>query len=158
MASPVIEWRASTTPFAVISSQAFTGSGFGGAIQVGTSSAVITVRVYNNFAAAGSIVDATNCTLAVYDDTIHQGQATTTPTTGHYVNVKVTDYNGVTTGADTLYFPIGGLTKHAVPVNSGTIAGAVANYITVNIQIVVPTSATQGSVSQGIWLEYSSTS
>jgi len=157
MATPVIEWRNSTNPFAVITSVALAGTGLSGAIPVGTSSNVATVRVYNNFAAAGSIADATSCILAVYDDTSHQGVAINSPTTGLYIQVEVTDYNGVTTGADTNYFALGGQTKHAIPTNSGTIAGAAANYCTVNIKAVVPANAVQGAVSWGLWLEYSST-
>jgi hypothetical protein len=158
MASPpVIEWRQVAGPNAVITSQAFSGTGFSGAIPAGTTSTSVQVRVYNNFANAATIADATNAVISCYDDTIHQGAATFVPTTGKYVQVEVIDYNGTTTGQDTVYFAIGGITKHAVPVNSGTLAGAAANYITVNIQIVVPANATQGAVSQGIWLEYSST-
>ena len=158
MASPVVEWRASTTPFATISTQAFTGAGFGGAIPVGTTSSPVTVRVYNNFAAAGSIADALNCVLAAYDDVVHQGTGINPSTVGLYTQVEVNDYNGVTTGADTSFFAIGGSTKHAIPTNGGTISGTGANYCTVNIQISVPATATQGSVSQGLWIEYSSTS
>lgn len=158
MASPpVIEWRQVTSPNSVISSQAFSGSGYSGAIPAGTNSNVVQMRVYNNFSNAASIADATNAVLACYDDTVHQGLAQTTPTTSKYVQVEVVDYNGGTTGQDTTYYPIGGSTKHAVPVNSGTIGGASPNYVTVNIQIAVPSNATQGSVSQGLWLEYNST-
>lgn len=157
MASPpTIEWRASTTPFGTLSSLAFTGSGFSGAIPAGTTSGVQTVRIYNNFAAAASIADATSCVIAVYDDTVHQGSATTAATTGLYVNTKVLDYNGTTTGADGSYVAVGGSAKHTIPVNGAVLGGAVANYVTVSFEIVVPSTATQGSVSQGIWLEYNS--
>lgn len=154
--APVIEWRATTTPFATIASLAFTGSGFSGAIPAGTNSNSQQVRIYNNFAAAASIADATNAVIAVYDDTVHQGSATSVPTTSKYVQVEVNDYNGVTTGQDSTFFPIGGSIKHAIPVNGGTLGGAVPNYVTVTIQIAVPSSATQGAVSQGIWVEYNS--
>lgn len=158
MASPpVIEWRASTTPFAVVSSLAFVGTGFGGAIPSGTTSTSQQIRIYNNFTNAASIADATNCTLAVYDDTVHQGLATSTPTTAKYVQVEVNDYNGTTTGQDTVFFPIGGSVKHLIPVNGGTIGGSATNYVTVTIQIAIPSSATQGAIAQGIWVEYNST-
>lgn len=125
---------------------------------MGTNSTPVTVRVYNNFLAAGSIADALSCVLACYDDVIHQGTAVNTPTTGLYVQVEVLDYNGSVTGADSTYYAIGGATKHAIPTNSGTISGSGANYIEVSIQIAIPATATQGSVSQGLWIEYSSTS
>lgn len=155
---PTIEWRASLTPFAVITSQAFSGSGFSGAVPAGTTSGALTVRIYNNFLAVASIADATNCVLAVYDDVVHQGTAVTTPAVALYVQAKVLDYNGVTTGADSAYVGLGGSTKHAVPVNGGVLAGSgsATNYVTVSLQIVVPSTATQGSISQGIWLEYNS--
>jgi len=157
MASPpVAEWRAGTTPFGVLSSLAFTGSGFNGAVPSGTNSNPQTVRIYNNFAAAANIADATNAVIAVYDDTVHQGSATSVPTTGLYVQVKVLDYSGNTTNADSAFFGVGGGTKHAIPVNNGTIGGAVSNYVTVTIQIAIPSNATQGAVSQGIWVEYNS--
>jgi hypothetical protein len=155
--SPVVEWRNPTTPFAVVTTQAMTGTGFGGAIPVGANSSQVTLRLYNNFAGAASIADAVACVLAVYDDTIHQGQATSTATTGLYVQVQCTDYNGSTTGADTQFYAIGGSIKHLIPVNSGTIGGATANYVTVVIQIAAPSTAMQGFVSQGLWLEYTST-
>jgi hypothetical protein len=158
MASPpIIEWRTVAGPNNTISSLAFVGTGYNSAIPAGTTSTSQQVRVYNNFANAASIADATNCTLAVYDDTVHQGLASTTPTTAKYVQVEVNDYNGVTTGQDTSFFPIGGATKHLIPVNSGTIGGSAANYVTVTIQIVIPSNATQGAISQGIWMEYNST-
>jgi hypothetical protein len=114
------------------------------------------VRIYNNFSNAASIADATNAVIAVYDDTVHQGAATAVPTTSKYVQVEVNDYNGTTTGQDSTFFPIGGSIKHAIPVNSGTIGGASPNYVSVTIQIAVPSGATQGAVSQGIWCEYNS--
>ena len=155
--SPVVEFRSNVTPFAVITSQAMSGSGFSGAIPAGTTSTAATIRIYNNFAAAAGIADATGCVLACYDDTTHQGVGVTTPTTGLYIQVQVTNYNGVTTGADTQFFGIGGQTKHPIPVNSGTISGTGANYVTINVQVVVPSNATQGAVSQGLWIEYSAT-
>lgn len=155
--APVIEWRQVASPNNTIASQAFSGTGFSGAIPAGTNSSSVQVRVYNNFANAASIADATNAVIACYDDTVHQGLATSVPTTGKYAQVQVVDYNGTTTNQDTVYFAIGGLTKHAVPVNNGTLGGASPNYITVNIQIAVPSNATQGAISQGLWLEYNST-
>ncbi|MFL5623978.1 MAG: hypothetical protein ACJ788_00090 [Ktedonobacteraceae bacterium] len=159
MASPVVEFRNPTTPFAVITSIGLTGTGFGGAIPVGSASSVFNFRIYNNFAAAGSIGDALMCALASYDDATHQGQGTTSAVIGRYLQVNITDYNGSTSGGDgSTYFPVGGQVKHTVPVNSATLAGAASNYITVNVKAVVPPNATQGSFNQGLWLEYSSTS
>ena len=155
--SPVIEWRTAAAPNADLTSLALTGSGYNGAVPLGTASAATTVRLYNNFAAASGVADATNCVLAVYDDAVHQGTAITPPSTGLYVQVDVLDYNGATLGADTSYYALGGQVKHAVPVNSGTIAGSGSNYVTLSLQVVIPTGATQGSVSQGIWLEYNAT-
>src|SRR4029077_5136010 len=156
--SPVIEWRSSVTPFGVVSTQALAGGGFGGAIPVGSTSNVVTMRLYNNFAAASSIADALSCVLALYDDVIHQGTAVSTPAVSQYIQVQVLDYNGGTTGGDTNYYGIGGQTKHPIPVNGGTLGGAVANYCTINIRAVLPSTSTQGSVSLGLWVEYSSTS
>lgn len=154
--SPVIEWRSPITPTTVISSLPLTGTGSNGAIVVGSSSNIITVRIYNNFAAAATIADATSCVLACYDDTIHQGTAVLVPSINMYLAVQVTDYNGITTSSDLAFFPIGGTTKHRIPVNSAILGGAVANYVTVNIQATIPQNATQGTVLQGVWLEYSS--
>lgn len=156
--SPVIEWRAATTPFATLSSIALTGTGFGGAVPVGTSSGVVTVRVYNNFLVAAGIADALNCVVAVYDDPTHQGIAINPSTTGLYTQVQVLNYNNTGLGADTAYFRVGGTTKHAIPTNGGTISGNGSNYVTLNIKVAVPPKAIQGAVSQGIWIEYSSTS
>jgi hypothetical protein len=155
--SPVVEWRQVASPNSAVSSQAFSGTGYNGAIPAGTSSGVVQVRIYNNFANAASIADATNTVIACYDDTIHQGLAQTIPTTNKYVQVQVVDYNGTTTGQDAGYYGVGGSIKHAIPVNGGTIGGASANYVTVNIQIAAPSNATQGAISQGLWLEYNST-
>ncbi len=156
--SPTVEWRASTPSYTVQTAIAPTGSGYGGAIPLGTSSNVITLRLYNNFQGGGGIADAVSCVLACYDDTLHQGQATTLPVTNAYLAVSVADYNGTTTGSDGgTYYAIGGSVKHPVPVNSGTIGGATTNYVTINIKIVVPSSATQGAVTQGLWVEYTAT-
>jgi hypothetical protein len=156
VASPVIEWRIVAGPNTVITSQAMTGSGFSGAIPISTSSSVTQVRIYNNYLAAAGIADATNCILATYDDVTHQGTAITGPTLGDYLAVQVIDYNGVATGADTLYYPIGGATKHLVPVNTAILSGTGANYFTINLQLVIPMTGTQGALSQGLWLEFSS--
>lgn len=156
--SPVVEWRQVASPNSVVSTFPLSGSAFSGAIPVGTSSNVFTLRVYNNFAVASSIADALSCVLAVYDDTIHEGQTVAVATSAKYVNVQVTDYNGISTGADSAYYAIGGATKHPLPVNGGTLGGATANYATINVKVVIPTTATQGSISQGLWIEYSSTS
>ena len=156
-ASPVVEWRSNVSAFPVITSMALTGTGSGGAIPVGTTSSTVTARLYNNFAAAGGIADALNCVLAVYDDTVHDGLALTAATLGQYVQVEVTLYNGSGTGADSVFYAIGGSVKHPIPTNSGTISGTGANYVTIVIQYVVPSTATQGAVSQGLWVEYSST-
>ncbi len=103
------------------------------------------------------VADATNCVLTTYDDAVHQGLATTVPTTSKYVQVQVLDYNGGATHADSVFFAIGGSSKHAIPVNSGTLSGTGSNYVTLNVKVVIPASATQGSVGQGLWIEYSST-
>lgn len=155
--SPVIEWRAVASPNGTVSSLTFLGNGFNGAIPAGTSSSQVTIRLYNNFANAASVADALNCVLAIYDDTVHQGLAQNGPTTSQYVQVQCVDYNGNTGGADTQFFAIGSSVKHSIPMNSGTISGSTPNYVTIILQIVVPSTATQGSVSQGLWIEYSST-
>lgn len=155
--SPIVEWRAATTPFAPVSSLALTGVGYSGAIPAGTASSVVTLRIYNNFGAVGSVVDALNCVLASYDDTLHQGVGTSAPVVGHYLTVQVMTYNASTTGADSVPYGVGGGTKHLVPVNGGTISGTGANYLTVQVQGTIPALATQGAVSQGLWLEYSAT-
>lgn len=155
--SPVIEWRTVASPNGIVTGIAFTGSGYNGAIPVGTASSMVTVRIYNNFTATAGVADATNCVLSCYDDTVHNGIAVQKATTALYMQVQVADYNGVTTNADSSFYAIGGQTKHAIPTNNGVIAGASANYLTINLQVVVPTGATQGSVSQGVWLEYNST-
>ena len=155
--SPVLEWRNVGSPNAVITSLAMTGTGFAGAIPIGTTSNTVVARIYNNFSAAASIADATNCIIASYDDTTHQGTAIAPATTGLYLSVEVNDYNGTTTGADTLFYAIGGSTKHSIPVNSGLLSGTGANYCTVTFQLSVPANAAQGAVSQGVWLEFSST-
>lgn len=157
VASPVIEWRIVAGPNTVITSLALTGSGYSGAIPLGTSSSVFTVRLYNNYLVAAGIADATNCILASYDDVTHQGTAITGPTLNDYLTVSVADYNGSTTGADTLYYPIGGNTKHLVPVNNAVLSGTGSNYFTINLILVIPMTATQGLLSQGLWLEFSST-
>lgn len=156
--SPVVEFRAAGSPNGVISNVAFTGTGFGGAIPIGTTSTVQTIRLYNNFANAAGVADATSCVLAVYDDPIHQSLAISTPTTKAYVQVQVADYNGDSTSGDSQFYPIGGQSKHALPTNGGTLSGTGTNYVTINIQVAVLPGATAGAVSQGLWVEYTSTS
>jgi|SRR5579884_772229 len=158
MSSPIIEWRGIAPPFGVVTTQSLIGSGYNGAIPMGTSSVVVTLRLYNNFSAANGITDATSCVLAAYDDAINQGNATSPAAKNKYLHVKVLDYNGIVTNADTQYYAIGGTTKHPIPTNGGTIGGATPNYVTVSLKIMAPTNAVQGSVSQGVWLEYNTTS
>lgn len=152
---PVIEFRNATAPNAVIASLTLQGTGFNNAIPVGGQSTPVTIRIYNNFANTAGIHDAINCVLASYDDATHQGSAASTPVSQLWLNVQVLDFNGLTGSADTNYVPIGGATKHAVPVNNGTIPGATSNYIEVNLMVVIPATASSNSVTQGLWLEYS---
>lgn len=146
--------------FPTISSIAFTGTGYGGAIVVGKSSAVFVARVYNNFTGSGPLADAINCVLASYDDTTHQGSSTTPAVTQAWLNVQVTKYTGVAV-SDTLH-PIGGAQAYAITANSGTLQGNAGggttpftSYIELALSIVVPASATAASGAQGLWLEYS---
>lgn len=157
--APVIEWRNSTSPFAVITSLALTGSGVSGAVIAGNSSNVATVRIYNNFAAAGGVASADICTLACYDDITHQGQATTEAVVNQEIGVGVINYNGSTSQADPsgAYYRIGGTTKHLVPTNNFSISGTGSNYITVVLVVLPYVSASAGSRSVGVWLEYNST-
>jgi hypothetical protein len=154
--SPIIEWRSPTSPFGVLSSLALTGTGYNGAVVVGSTSTTATLRIYNNFSNTSGVADATSCRLACYDDTIHQGASVQPQTTGQYLQVQVANYNGNTTGADTNFYAIGGLTKHSISLNSGTLSGTGTNYFTVNVQVAIPATATQGITTQGLWLEYSS--
>lgn len=155
--APIMEWRNAASPNAVVTSVAISGSGYNGAIPTGTSSTPVTLRLYNNFANASNIADALNCRIACYDDTVHQGVAVNPPALLLYVSIQVTDYNGLALGADTQHYGIGGGVKHAIPTNGGTISGTGSNYVSVSLQVSVPANATQGGVSQGVWLEYSST-
>lgn len=155
--SPVIEWRSPSTPFGVLASLALPGGGYNGAVPIGTASSTILVRLYNNFLGTAGIADATACVLTIYDDTVHQGTAITPASTGLYIQVQVVDYNGLQTNADTVFYALGGQVKHALPVNLGILGGGAANYATIAIKVVSPANATQGTISQGIWLEYNST-
>jgi hypothetical protein len=157
MANPVIEYRSNTTPFPVLTSLTLTGSGGGGSIVAGQSSTPVTIRIYNNFAAAGSIDDAVNCVLAAYDNIAVQGLATIDPVTQAWCQVEVLSYDGNSTGADLAYTAIGGSAKHPVLVNSGTLSGSGAHYIQVSLKIVVPSLASGSATTQGFWLEYSFT-
>lgn len=158
MANPVIEFRADAGPNGVLASIPLSGNGANGAIVAGQSSGITIIRIYNNFAVAAGIHDATNCVLASYDDASNQGSQLTAPVQQQWLNVSVTTYNGVTTGGDgTTFFPIGGNTKHAVPVNGGVLPGAAANYIQVQLKAVIPALAALTNISQGLWLEYSFT-
>jgi hypothetical protein len=153
--APIIEFRSDTNPFAVLSSIPLAGAGLSGAIVAGTSSAVVQIRIYNNFANTGGIHDAINCDLASYDDATHQGSQVTAPVSQQWLQVSVQSYGGVTTGNDgTTFFPIGGNTRHAIPVNFGVLAGAAPHYIQVQLKVVVPALASATSVTQGLWLEY----
>lgn len=153
---PTIEFRADGSPNGVLSSVSLLGSGYSGSIIAGSTSSVYLLRIYNNFIAAGGIPDAINCVLTSYDDATHQGSQVSSPVQQQWLNVNVISYNGTTTGGDgATYYPVGGFTKHAVPVNGGTLGGSVANYIQVNIKVIIPALATSTVVSQGLWLEYS---
>ncbi len=123
MAQPIIEFRSATNPFPVLASLPLTGGGTGGAIVAGQTSNVSLIRIYNNFVNAGGISDAVNCVLAAYDDGTHWGSSLTVPVTQQWLQAQVIDYNGSTTSADTSYFPLGGTTKHAVPLNGGVLNG-----------------------------------
>ncbi len=155
MTAPVIEFRDDVTPSTVLTSLSLTGAGFGGAIVAGNASDPITFRIYNNYAAAGSIHDAINCVLTSYDDATTLGAVTTPPVIQQWLQTTVVNYDGSTTGADAgVYSKIGGVTNHAVPTNSGVIGGAGAHYIKVGLKVVVPSIAATALTSQGYWLEY----
>ena len=156
--APVISWRSNTTPFPVITSVALTGNGVSGAINSNDGfSATSTIRVYNNFSAAGSIADALNCQFASYDDTTHQGSSATYPVANQMLLVQVTNYNGSTSGAGGGATIGGSLAKLPVSTNSGTISGSGSNYVTLTLYVIIPLGMTPGSYSQGLWLEYDST-
>lgn len=152
---PVIEFRDNSSPVTVLSTVTLSGTGAGGAIPGGTSSSPLTLRIYNNYAGAAGVGDALNCVLAVYDDTLHPGSATTEPTLSTWVQVQVLSYDGNPVGADGQYWPIGGTVKHTVPINGATLGGTGAHYLQANLQVVVPATAAGQTVTQGLWLEYS---
>lgn len=156
--APVISWRSNTTPFGVISSVALTGSGTSGAVTAndGLSNSSV-IRVYNNFAAAGSIADALNGQFASYDDTTHQGTSATYPVANQLMILQVLNYNGSTAGVGGGAFVGGSSAKLVSSANSGTLSGTGSNYLTLNVQVVVPLSMTPGAYSQGLWYEYDST-
>ena len=142
----------------VTTAQSVTGVGTSGAIPLGTTSNVLTCRLYNNPGnVASTYVDATNVSFTVYDDASHQGLAVSPVTLGLYVQMKITSMNGSTTLADTQFVGIGGLTKHTMPMNSATLVGGSSNYLDISICVVVPTTATVALVTIALWVEYNAT-
>lgn len=121
MSQPVISFRQNISPFSTLSSLTLTGSGSGGAVVAGQQSTIAAFRIYNNFANAGGISDAVNCELSSYDTATDRSGMLTAPVTQQWLQVKVLSYNESVTSADLQFFPIGGLQKHAVPVNGGTL-------------------------------------
>lgn len=156
MTAPVIAFtNASGTP---IASLALTGTGAGGAVVAGTTSTAATIRIYNNKGGGGTISDAFSCVLAAYDNATIPNGAATLPISGTWLQVLVNDYNGTTTGQDTVYTAIGGGQAHGVPVNGGRIVGGVGgNYITTFVQVAVPITGSAAAYSPGLWLLYSYT-
>lgn len=154
MAAPVLEFRSASAPYGLLSLLNLTGSGVGGAISIGSTSNPATLRIYNNFAGAGSVGTAYNIVLASYDSEATWGSMTTEPITGTWLQVKVLDYDGSTSGADITYFAIGGAAKHAAPVNGGQIAANVAHYMTISTQVSIPSTTGLATGSQGLWVEY----
>lgn len=152
--APVIDFRNPASLASPLPSLAFLGNAPNGAIPIGGTSSPLIVRIYNNYAGAANIADATNCVLSTYDAIGNQGIATLTPVVQQWLQAQVNDFNGITTNADTQFYPIGGTTVHSVPVNSATLPGSTANYFTVTYQIVVPSSASGAAYSQGVFLEY----
>jgi hypothetical protein len=157
MPAPVIEFRSNVSAFPVLASVTLLGAGPGNAIVAGNSSTPQTIRIYNNFAGAGSISDAVNCVLASYDNIAQQSVSITDPVTQAWLQVEVLSYDGNVTGADSAYTAIGGSAKKPVPVNSGVLAGGASHYIQVSLKIVVPALGAGSAITQGLWLEYSYT-
>jgi hypothetical protein len=150
---PVIDFRDPTNLANPLASYTLVGTGVGGSIPAGSTSTPYTLRIYNNYAGAAGIADATNCVLAAYDSGSTRGGMTTPAVLGTWLQVEVINYNGVTVGADTQFYAIGGTVKHSVPTNTGTIAGSAANFITVTVQVVIPANASGANINQGLWLE-----
>lgn len=153
--TPVISYNNTTTPYTALSSIQLIGSGYNSSILIGQSSNVFTCRIYNNFGNSATVGNAINCVLAAYDSSANQGYATTLPIQQKWLQVSVQDYNGTTTNADNgAYYPIGGTQKHPVTPNSGIISASGPNYITVNMKLVIPSSAPAQVGTIGLFLEY----
>lgn len=151
--APTIDFRDPIATNTALSLLTLTGTGTSGAIPTGTYSATATIRIYNNYSAATGIADAVNCTLASYDNATQQNQATTTPVLNGWLQVQVMDYNGTPTSQDTQFYALGGSLKHRIPVNNAVLGGSTSNYVTVQVQVVIPASATGSTITQGLWLE-----
>lgn len=154
MSAPFLEFRQVSAPNGVITALALTGSGQNGAIVLGSTSAPVALRVYNNYSNVAGYGPAYNLTFASYDTDTTWGSSSTEPVIDGWLQLKVSDYDGVVTGADSGFIPLGGAAKHICPVHSAQIDGAAPHYVTFSVQVSVPLSATENSGSQGLWVEY----
>lgn len=150
---PILDFRDPSSLTSALSSITLIGGGINNSVPNGTTSNPVTLRLYNNHINTSGVADATNCTFAAYDDASTQGSQSLTPTIQAWLQVQVIDYNGIVTNADSQYYAIGGTVKHRVPVNSGTLSGSGANYVTFKLQVVVPANAIGANNTQGLWLE-----
>src|SRR5579859_7233002 len=95
--APVIDFRLPASLSSPISSVTFIGTGPNNTIVIGGTSSPITLRIYNNYAGAGGIADATNCELSSYDgsDLTFLGVATITPVISQWMQAQVNNFNGI---------------------------------------------------------------
>jgi hypothetical protein len=154
MTAPILSYA--TTAGAALASLTLTGTGAGGAVVAGTTSSAAALRDYNNQGGGSTVSDAFNCVLTTYDSSSVQGGQASAPVSGLWLQVQVLDYDGTTTGADTGFSAIGGTSKHALPVNGGHLGGGTGgHYATLQLQVVVPSTATSLSYTPALWTEYS---
>lgn len=154
MAAPSFSLRTDDVSHSNVFTVQMTGSGPNGSITLGTTSNPVTLRLYNNYAGAGGIGTAYNVTFSSYDDDTNWGVFSTEPVTEGWLQIKVLNYDGSTTNADTQWYALGGLNKHIMPMNSAQIAGNVSHYVTFMLQVSVPLSTSTYSVFQALWVEY----
>ncbi len=131
-----------------------------GTVAVGGSSSIRTWRIWNNYAQASGIADATNCQLGAHDQGASNHEDwTLTPASG-WAYVKNQSYDGGGT-PDAGFTNVYSTNRLDMVYNGAVIGGSGAgterHYWETQVKISVPSGATQGTKTFAICLKYSYT-
>lgn len=130
-----------------------------GTVPVGGQSSTRRWRIWNNYAQASGVADAIQCAFGAHDQGASNHEDWTLSPAAGWAYARNYSYDGG--GSPDSFINVYGATRLAMAYNSQIIGGAGAgverHYWEVEVYIVVPVGATQGTKTFAMCLRYSYT-